>query len=262
MPVASSFSKFIFTLFNTVTYLDSAEPWQMGFQDPATPTMEGIINLHHDLMFVLIVVLVMVLWLLYRILTTYNRNEGLEAEKTVHATNLEIVWTVTPGLILIMIAIPSFALLYKMDEMVDPSVTMKIIGHQWYWSYEFSDANVREITGGGSVRFDSYIMKEKLLGTGHLRLLEVTNRVVLPYITHIRLIITSADVLHCWAVPSFGIKMDACPGRLNQLDTFVKRAGIFFGQCSEICGVQHGFMPIVVEAANPQRYVGWLIRKI
>ena len=174
-------------------------------------------------------------------------------------TNLEIVWTVTPSFILMVIAIPSFALLYSMDEIVDPSLTLKVIGHQWYWTYEYSDYSVND---EGSIVFDSYMIPEDDLELGQLRLLEVDNRVVLPVNTHIRIIITAADVLHSWAVPALGIKCDAVPGRLNQTSLFLKREGVFYGQCSEICGANHGFMPIVVEGVQLNDYLNWVSNKL
>jgi heme/copper-type cytochrome/quinol oxidase subunit 2 len=147
-----------------------------------------------------------------------------------------------------------------MDELIDPTITLKAVGHQWYWSYEFSDYATLE--GGESLNYDSYMIPEDDLTGGNLRLLEVDNRVVLPVQTHIRVLITSADVLHSWAVPSFGVKVDACPGRLNQTSVFIKREGTYFGQCSEICGVNHGFMPIVVEAVSLNNYVTWIANKL
>jgi len=177
----------------------------------------------------------------------------------VHASTLEVVWTIVPGLVLMVIAIPSFALLYAADELVDPAMTIKVVGHQWYWSYEYSDY---ETDDGDSLNFDSYIVQEDDLAIGSLRLLEVDNRVVVPTNTHVRVIVTAADVLHCWAVPSFGFKIDACPGRLNQSSIFVQREGVYYGQCSEICGVNHGFMPIVVEAVSLDNYVSWISSKL
>jgi heme/copper-type cytochrome/quinol oxidase subunit 2 len=150
--------------------------------------------------------------------------------------------------------------LYSLDELIDPSLTLKIIGHQWYWSYEYSDFS--NLKGGQIVAFDSYMIDSKDLTEGSFRLLEVDNRVVLPTDTHIRLLITSADVLHSWAVPSFGIKVDACPGRLSQASLFLKRAGVYYGQCSEICGVNHGFMPIVVKGLVVDTFITWLTNKI
>jgi cytochrome c oxidase subunit 2 len=158
------------------------------------------------------------------------------------------------------VAVPSFALLYSIDEILDPAVTLKVVGHQWYWSYEYSDYSSED---GETINFDSYMIPEDdLSDMGQLRLLEVDNRVILPINTHIRVIVTAADVLHCWGIPSFAMKVDACPGRLNQTSLFIKRAGTFYGQCSEICGVNHGFMPIVVEGVELEDYVTWIYNKL
>jgi cytochrome c oxidase subunit 2 len=164
-----------------------------------------------------------------------------------------------PSLILVFIAIPSFALLYSLDEVIDPAVTIKTIGHQWYWSYEYSDYNQSD---DQTINFDSYMIPDDDLEVGQLRLLEVDNRVVVPVNTHIRMIITAADVLHSWAVPSLGVKCDAIPGRLNQVPIFIKREGIFYGQCSELCGTNHAFMPIVVEAVSLENYIAWVTSKL
>jgi len=169
-----------------------------------------------------------------------------------HGTLIELVWTITPALVLIAIAFPSFKLLYLMDEVISPTMTVKVAGHQWYWSYEYSDF----ITAHGeSVEFDSYMVPESDLAQGQLRLLEVDNRVVVPVDTHIRFIVTGQDVIHDWAVPALGLKMDAVPGRLNQTSIIVQRPGVYYGQCSEICGVYHAFMPIVVEAVTLDKYL-------
>ena len=176
-----------------------------------------------------------------------------------HGTTLEIVWTVTPSIILMIIAIPSFALLYSVDQYTDPAITLKCIGHQWYWTYEYSDYNNSE---DQPLAFDSYLVPEDDLELGQLRLLEVDNRVVLPVDTHIRVIITGADVLHAWGVPSLGVKCDAVPGRLNQASLYLKREGVFYGQCSELCGANHGFMPIVVEGVSLEDYVSWVSNKL
>lgn len=158
-----------------------------------------------------------------------------------------------------VIAVPSFALLYSIDEIVDPAITLKVIGHQWYWSYEYNDySNLF----GSCINFDSYMISDDDLEEGQIRLLDVDNKLVLPINTHVRALITSTDVLHSWAVPSLGVKMDACPGRLNQVSIFIKREGSFYGQCSEICGVQHGFMPIVIEATSIENYIKWIVFQI
>ena len=248
-----------FSLIPRKVYQDAPEAWQMGFQDPATPVMQGIIDLHHDISFFMLIILVFVIWMLLRTLYHFRESNNPVPEKILHGTTIEIAWTIAPSLILVFIAIPSFALLYSMDEVVDPAVTVKAIGHQWYWSYEYSDYNQSDEE---SVAFDSYMIPEDDLSVGQLRLLDVDNRVVVPANLHVRLIITSADVLHSWAVPSLGIKCDAVPGRLNQVSMFIKRQGVFYGQCSELCGANHGFMPIVVEAVSLQDYVAWVANKL
>jgi cytochrome c oxidase subunit 2 len=240
-----------------------------AFQDSASPIMEGIVNLHNYIFFYLLVVLIFVLFMIYNILTVYFyyvNNPNTESEiffryillknlRIVHGTWLEIIWTIIPSLVLVLIAIPSFALLYSMDEIINPSLTLKIIGYQWYWAYEYSDYNTKNRE---SINFDSYMIDENDLNIGDFRLLEVDNEAVLPINTHIRIILTAADVLHSWAVPSLGIKTDAVPGRLNQIPLFIKREGVYYGQCSELCGVNHGFMPIVVKACSLQGYLDWL----
>ena len=253
------FYLFLLMLYPCLAYQDAPEAWQMGFQDPATPVMQGIIDLHDDICFFLIIILSLVLWMLMRTLYFFHQSKNPVPEKIIHGTSIEIAWTVAPSLILVLIAIPSFALLYSMDEVVDPAITVKVIGHQWYWSYEFSDYTTSD---GTSIAFDSYMIPEEELNPGQLRLLEVDNRVVVPANTHIRFIITSADVLHSWAIPSLGIKCDAVPGRLNQVPTFIKREGVFYGQCSELCGANHAFMPIVVEAVSLENYVSWVCNKM
>lgn len=234
---------------------DAPEPNQLGFQDPATPAMEGVIDLHHDICFFLTIILVFVVWMLFRTVFHFHIRTNPVPEKIIHGALVELAWTLAPSLILVAIAVPSFSLLYGLDELAAPGLTVKAIGHQWYWSYEYSGCFADSEL---SVCFDSYMLPDDLLASGQLRLLEVDNRVVLAAHTHVRLMITAADVLHSWAVPSLGIKCDAVPGRLNQTSTFLKREGVFYGQCSELCGANHAFMPIVVEAVNPKKYVDWL----
>lgn len=243
-------------MFSHIILCDAAESWQLGLQDPATPVMEGIINFHNHLMFFMVFIAMFVFWMLSRILAYFTIEKNPTAEQFTHSTILEIVWTIIPACVLLVIAIPSFALLYSLDEMIDPTTTLKIVGHQWYWSYEYSDYSTLE--GGDTLNFDSYMLPVEDIVTGAFRLLEVDNRVLLPINTHIRLLVTAADVLHSWAVPSFGIKVDACPGRLTQASLFLKRAGVYYGQCSEICGVNHAFMPIVVRGVPVDEYVSWI----
>lgn len=242
------------------TFSDAAEPWQFGTQDPATPIMEGMIFFHNYLIFYILFIGVAVCWLLYRIIEDFNYITNPKQLKFNHHSILEILWTILPALLLVLIAIPSFSLLYSLDDLVDPALTVKIVGHQWYWSYEFSDNEI--LNGENTLSFDSYLLADDPTSSdfalGYLRLLETDHRLWLPIHTHIRLLITSADVLHSWAVPSFGIKVDACPGRLSQASLFIKRPGVFYGQCSEICGVNHGFMPIVVRGVQGSIFSNWI----
>jgi cytochrome c oxidase subunit 2 len=242
-------------------FCDAAINWQYGFQDPATPVALGIFCFHHDLMFVLVMVVVFVSWVLFRVLVLFSNGARVMPTQLVHGTVLEIVWTLVPAFILIVVAVPSFSLLYSIDEFTEPSITVKVIGHQWYWSYEYSDYGSFRGFDSGGLCFDSYMLSDEDLSVGNLRLLEVDNRMVLPSETHIRLIITAADVLHSWTIPSFGVKIDACPGRLNQVSVYIERPGTYYGQCSEICGVNHGFMPIAVDVVSLEEYIVWVIRK-
>jgi cytochrome c oxidase subunit 2 len=247
------FNKFV------VSFCDTAESWQFGTQDPATPNMEGMIFFHSYLCYLCLAIVVFVTFFLASIYLNFNNILNKTPSIFSHSSLLEIIWTIIPAIILLLIAVPSFGLLYAIDELIDPSITLKIVGHQWYWSYEYSD--FIGLKDEGSINFDSYMVPTNELIKGSLRLLEVDNRVVLPTKTHIRLLITAADVLHCWAVPSFGVKVDACPGRLIQASLYIKRQGTFYGQCSEICGVNHGFMPIVVRGVSRSQFIRWLYEK-
>lgn len=245
--------------------------WQFGFQTPASPTMEGIISFHDDLMIFLSFILGFVMYMLWVCLTHFTKDvkKNEESEKIVHASKLEIIWTILPAVILIIIAIPSFSLLYSVDEeVVDVFATFKVIGHQWYWSYHWTTPNLaknfvfdqesqnEEVLNEWSSFFDSYMLSDEELGEllqkkkqrksiiTPYRLLTVDNFIYLPIQKNIRVLVSSTDVLHSWAVPSLGVKVDACPGRLNRTSVYIKKPGIFYGQCSEICGVNHGFMPI------------------
>nr|WCH57850.1 cytochrome c oxidase subunit 2 [Caulacanthus ustulatus] len=245
--------------FMNIVQADSASNWQVGFQDPATPIMEGIINLHHDLMFFICIISIFVSWMLGRTLWHFEQSQNSIPSSLVHGTLIEMIWTISPAIILLIIAVPSFSLLYAMDEIISPAITIKTLGHQWYWSYEYSDYLNEE---SEAINFNSYMIPEEDLTEGQLRLLEVDNRMVIPVNTHIRIIVTAADVLHSWAIPSLGVKCDAIPGRLNQTSLFIKREGLYYGQCSEICGINHGFMPIVVEAVPLPSYISWVSNKL
>lgn len=235
---------------------DAPQPWQIGFQDSAAPGFSGIVELHNTLFFYLIVVVVGVFWVLASIIYYYNTNKSAITHKYLnHGTLIELIWTITPAFILIAIAFPSFRLLYLLDEVISPTITIKVAGHQWYWSYEYSDYITEE---GEAIEFDSYMVPDSDLELGQFRLLDVDNKVVVPADTHVRLIITATDVLHSFAVPSLGLKADAVPGRLNQTSFLAERTGTFYGQCSEICGVWHGFMPIAIESVSVMEFLNWL----
>ena len=244
-----------FSIFQTI-FNDAPQPWQIGFQDSAAPGFTGIVELHNTIFFYLVVISVGVFWVLDSIIYYYNYKKSPIVHKYLnHGTLLELIWTITPAFILIAIAFPSFRLLYLLDEVISPTITIKVVGHQWYWSYEYSDY-INE--SGESIEFDSYMIPESDLELGQFRLLDVDNKVIVPTDTHVRLIVTGADVIHSFAVPSLGIKIDAVPGRLNQTSILCERTGTFYGQCSEICGVWHGFMPIAIEAVSVQDYLAWV----
>ena len=181
-----------------------------------------------------------------------------------HSKELEIVWTSIPALLLLVLSTPSFTLLYAMDEISEPELTLKILGHQWFWSYDISEFNSCQ-KKEKSIKYVCYMMVLEGLPKnkrGYFRLLETNRRVILPTNTHLRLLVSAADVLHSWTVPSFGLKVDACPGRLNQVNLLIKRTGLFFGQCSEICGVNHGFMPIVISSVPTVEYYQYVATKL
>lgn len=218
---------------------------QLGFQDRASPLIEQLTFFHDHALLVLILITTLVGYFMVSLLYNSFINRYLLDGQLV-----ETIWTVLPALVLIVLALPSLRLLYIIDEVSEPSLTLKTVGHQWYWSYEYSDFN--------NIEFDSYITPTNELGLGELRLLEVDNRVILPYLTQIRLLVTGADVIHSWTIPSLGIKADAIPGRLNQLNVMLNRSGVFYGQCSEICGANHRFIPISVEAIQPSAFLEWI----
>ena len=242
-------------MLNIIILLDAAKPWQMTFKDPATIAMNNLIDLHHDIMFFLILISVFIAYFLIQIINEFNFDKVywhkdliiLPSDQNSNTT-LEIAWTIIPSLILFIIAIPSFSLLYTMEAQTiwsKPDLTLKVIGHQWYWGYEYESHQEIEL------RME---LEEDLLVNffeeGGFRLLETNAKLVLPTFKRIRLLITSDDVIHSWSVPSFAIKVDAVPGRLNQVFLKIIRNGIYYGQCSEICGINHGFMPIAIYATE------------
>ena len=243
-------------ILNQYFNLDAPQAWGIYFQDSATPQMEGLIELHDNIMYYLVIVLFVVGWVMVSLTASFvSTKTPISHKYSNHGTLIELIWTMLPAIILILIAFPSFKLLYLMDEVNDPSMSILVEGHQWYWSYQypdFIDSNEEFI------EFDSYIVPDSDLEEGNLRMLEVDNRVIVPELTHIRFVITSGDVIHSFGCPSLGIKCDAYPGRLNQVSIFINREGIFYGQCSEICGILHSSMPIVIESVSIQEFVTWL----
>nr|YP_010892895.1 cytochrome c oxidase subunit II [Pseudaphritis urvillii]WJQ22703.1 cytochrome c oxidase subunit II [Pseudaphritis urvillii] len=221
-----------------------AHPTQFGFQDAASPVMEELIHFHDHALMIILLISILVFYLITALVTTKLSNMYM-----LDSQEIEIVWTILPAIILIVIALPSLRILYLMDEINDPHLTVKAIGHQWYWTYEYTDYD--------SLEFDSYMIPTQDLAPGQFRLLEADHRMVIPTESPIRVLISAEDVLHSWAVPALGIKMDAVPGRLNQTAFIVARPGVYFGQCSEICGANHSFMPIVVEAVPLGHFESW-----
>nr|NP_976141.1 cytochrome c oxidase subunit II [Tricholepidion gertschi]AAO40209.1 cytochrome oxidase subunit 2 [Tricholepidion gertschi] len=219
----------------------------LGFQDSSSPLMEQLLFFHDHTLLILAMITVLVGYMLTMMfMNSYTHRFLLEGQ------TVELIWTVLPAITLIFIAMPSLRLLYLLDEIYNPSLTLKTIGHQWYWKYEYSDFT--------QIEFDSYMLPINELPLDGFRLLDVDNRTVLPMNTQVRILISAADVLHSWAMPSLGIKVDASPGRLNQTSFILNRPGLYFGQCSEICGANHSFMPIVLESVNISTFLSWIMK--
>nr|AAN15002.1 cytochrome oxidase subunit II [Liriomyza sativae]AAN15005.1 cytochrome oxidase subunit II [Liriomyza sativae] len=219
----------------------------LNLQNSASPLMEQLIFFHDHALMILVMITTLVGYLMITLLFNKFTNRYL-----LHGQMIEMIWTVLPAIILLFIAFPSLRLLYLLDEINEPSITLKAMGHQWYWSYEYSDFN-------NNMEFDSYMIPTNELKEDEFRLLDVDNRVVLPMNTQIRILVTAADVLHSWTVPALGVKIDGTPGRLNQTNFFINRPGLFYGQCSEICGANHSFMPIVIESVPSNIFIKWIM---
>ena len=228
----------------------AAEPqaWAIGFQQAASPTMERITSLAGFINTVIVTITVLVSALLAYACWRFNANRNPQPARWTHNTPLEVAWTAIPAIILVLIAVPSFRLLYFMDRVHDAELTVKIVGHQWYWSYEYPDQDFK---------FDSMMVGEDALKPGQPRLLTTDNEMVLPVGVPVRLQMTAEDVIHSWSVPAFGVKNDAIPGRLNESWVLVEAPGLYYGQCSQICGVNHGFMPIHVRAIPQEEFAAW-----
>ena len=218
---------------------------QLNFQDAASPLISHLISFHDHSIIMLTLIITFVTYAFISLFTNKFSSALLFDAQTI-----EIIWTILPAITLLFLALPSLRLLYLIEEISSPLITLKSIGHQWYWRYEYSDFQ--------HVEFDSYIIPTEDLLTNQFRLLEVDNRLVLPILTEIRILITAADVIHSWSIPSLGLKVDAIPGRLNQTGIFITRPGVFFGQCSEICGANHRFIPISIEAVDAKAFTNWI----
>lgn len=230
------------------------KPWEMGFQPAATPVMEGIERFHNGLLLPIITVIALVvLALLTYVVLRFRESKNPVPTRTTHNTLIEVVWTVVPVIILVVIAVPSFKQLYLNDVVPKSDMTLKAIGHQWYWSYEYPD--------NGNFSYDSNMIAPDELKPGQKRLLDVDNSVVVPVNTTVRVQVTAGDVLHSWAVPAFGVKIDAVPGRLNETWFKVTQEGTYYGQCSELCGTNHGFMPIRVDVVSRDKFDAWVAQK-
>nr|QOE88758.1 cytochrome c oxidase subunit II [Incisitermes marginipennis] len=217
----------------------------MNLQDSASPIMEQLISFHDHALMIILMILVAVAYMMLTLTINKNINRFM-----LEGQMIEVAWTIIPAIILVFIAMPSLRLLYLMDEIQMPALTLKTIGHQWYWSYEYSDFL--------KVEFDAYMTPQEMNDQSTFRLLDADNHTTLPMNSFVRIIVTAADVLHSWTVPSLGIKTDATPGRLNQCSTLINRPGLFYGQCSEICGANHSFMPIVIESVSANAFIKWI----
>ena len=241
----------LFTILSTVEALaNEPKNWQLGFQEAASQSMRDIVNFHDKLLLPIIVAIsVFVLFLMAYACFRFRASRNPNPSTRTHNVAIEVLWTLIPCLILIVIAVPSFKTLYSQDRIPKADVTIKAVGYQWYWGYEYPDENII---------FDSYMLEDKDLKAGQPRLLAVDNVVVVPVNRVVKILITANDVLHAWALPSFGVKRDAVPGRINETWFKAERVGTFYGQCSELCGIKHAFMPIEVRVVSEEDYQEWL----
>ena len=224
--------------------------WEVDFQTALSPSMERIVDFNLMVTIIIVIITAFVFGLMAWIVIRYNKKRNPVPSKTTHNTLLEVVWTVVPVIILLVIAVPSFRLLYYTDRVEEADMTLKAIGHQWYWSYEYPDH--------GDFTFDALMLEDDELEEGQPRLLATDEAVVLPVGAKIRLLTTADDVIHSWAIPAFGVKMDSVPGRVNETWFQINREGMYYGQCSELCGTLHGFMPIMIEAVSQEEFDAWV----
>ena len=234
---------------STSVYADAPEEWRLNFQEASTSVMQQVRDLHDLIMIILFLIALLVLVLLGIIIYKFRAAKNPTPSSRAHHTFLEIAWTALPVVILLIIALPSFKLMFYMSKATNPEMTIKVTGNTWYWNYDYPEHQVK---------FDSNMIPDKELKPGQLRLLDVNHQMVVPVGTTIRLLFTSNDVIHSWAVPSFGVKKDCIPGRLNESWIRVEREGTYYGQCSELCGIGHGFMPIAVKAVSKKDFNAWI----
>jgi cytochrome c oxidase subunit 2 len=244
------FLTFIALFSATDVLANQPKNWQLSFQDAASQSMREIVNFHDKLLLpIIIAISAFVLFLLVYACIRFSASRNPNPSKRTHNVAVEVLWTLIPCLILIVMAVPSFKILYKQDAIPKADVTVKAIGYQWYWGYEYPDENII---------FESYMVADKDLKENQPRLLAVDNEVVVPVNKVIKVLITANDVLHAWALPSFGVKRDAVPGRINETWFKAEKVGTYYGQCSELCGIKHAFMPITVEVVSEEKYKEWL----
>ena len=237
------------------TYQAAPNAWQMSLQKAASPMMEGIHGMHDYLLFIISMIMGVVSALLGYVIYRYRAKKNRVPSQQSRHIVLEVVWTIIPAIIIVLIAIPSIKLMYHSEKNQNPELTIKAIGHQWYWSYEYPSDKLKPL------KFDSHMLEDTELKAHQIRLLDVDQRMIVPIDTTVQLLITGADVLHSFAVPSLGIKRDALPGRINETWFRIHQKGIYYGQCSELCGIKHGYMPIAIEAVDKDTYTAWRNKK-
>ena len=240
----------IIILFSFPGLANSPYDWQLGFQEPASPVMRSVLELHDFVLIMMTAITIFVLLLIIYVVIRFRKSANPTPSKRTHNALIEILWTGIPVIILIAMAIPSFKLLYQQDVIPEADMTVKIIGHQWYWEYQYPEQD--------DISFESYMIPDDELEEGDIRLLTVDNKLVLPINKNIHVLVTAGDVLHSFAMPSLGVKKDAVPGRLNETWMNIEKTGIYRGQCSELCGTGHGYMPIVIEAVSQEDFIAWV----
>ena len=240
----------IISLFSFTVFANAPYDWQLGFQEPASPVMRSVLELHDFVLIMMTAITIFVLLLIIYVVIRFRKSANPNPSKRTHNALIEILWTGIPVIILIAMAIPSFKLLYQQDVIPEADMTVKVIGHQWYWEYQYPEQD--------DISFESYMIPDDELEEGDIRLLTVDNKLVLPINKNIHVLVTAGDVLHSFAMPSLGVKKDAVPGRLNETWMNIEKTGIYRGQCSELCGTGHGYMPIVIEAVSQEDFIAWV----